>query len=417
MNTIKSILPVTKSWFQKGRTTVSSASSATSQGSSLPGDTISPLRSKVTSLLSGAFRHDGASEQDRFKNAKKLLEKNPWRSAEPFSSLTSIPEAKRRLMLVTRWENNSCYDPKQNDSFALKSAQDIEIASQKIRDGTVTTFDQLWEMARASRITTLTERERQLHTYGAEFESFSRCRDGESALHMQGQYQYITRNLNDQVKSIFRATGCTAQIRENDDGYYYTCLRALEKEEKARSKDGSNVSPSATVRHITISKSDNPNSIIAVLRQVPPGALVGDTSRITKSMGHFKFQVFENRRPEWALCHDGIDQKTYTKTVLKIHQQYQDALAAPTPENMLKEAHRAFRTSVLAMLDERGTAAKAHFCLQAVLLSRGFVLPPAKEGLAPDLECLTSTEDEWVNDRARTVFQPPDMAPNSYSSQ
>jgi hypothetical protein len=410
MDTIKKIIPSTSHWFQKDKTT---ASSATIQGPALSGDSISsPAASNdVRKVLSNSV-----SGQDRFKDAKELLRKNPWGPVSSFSSLTSIPKVERRLMLVTRWEHSPYYDRKQNDFFALRSAQDIEKVARKIRDGAVTTFDQLWKMARASRIATLTKRERKWHTRAVEFESFARCRNSARVLSMQGQYGYIIRNLDDQFKSIVRDMDCAAQEQEDDEYYYYRYLRDLEENEKRKPKDDSNLSTSASGRHITISETGS-SKIMAVLWQDPPGALVGDSSRVTKSMGHFKMEVSPLCRSNWLLWHEDIDQETYTKTVLKIHQQYQEALAATTPEKTLKEAFRAYRTSVRAMLDERGTAAKSHFCLQSILLSRGIVLSPAKEGLAPDLECFASTEDEWVNDRAWTIFQIQHLAPNVDSSQ
>jgi hypothetical protein len=74
-------------------------------------------------------------------------------------------------------------------------------------------------------------------------------------------------------------------------------------------------------------------------------------------------------------------------------------------EEFLDKAFHAYRTSLLVSPYERGSASMTHFCLQAFLLTaRGYWLPPAREGYAPDLEALASTASEWPQ-HARFMFQ------------
>ena len=61
----------------------------------------------------------------------------------------------------------------------------------------------------------------------------------------------------------------------------------------------------------------------------------------------------------------------------------------------------------------RGTAARAHWMLHTMLLSKGLLLPPAKSHIAPDLEAMTephdifvarALDDIFVSDSDRKVF-------------
>jgi hypothetical protein len=79
-------------------------------------------------------------------------------------------------------------------------------------------------------------------------------------------------------------------------------------------------------------------------------------------------------------------------------QAMHNALTATNDDDILKSAFEMYRNLTIATPDMRGTAAKAHYVLQSVLLAKGIDLPPAVPGLAPDLEAMTRTHTQWIND-------------------
>jgi avirulence protein len=50
-----------------------------------------------------------------------------------------------------------------------------------------------------------------------------------------------------------------------------------------------------------------------------------------------------------------------------------------------------------AMPDERGSAAKAEFCVRSMAQARGMDLPPFRHGIVPDLEAMTTPRAEFVH--------------------
>ena len=126
--------------------------------------------------------------------------------------------------------------------------------------------------------------------------------------------------------------------------------------------------------------------------------------RKAEQLSHYSVVIGEDIPLQWSLVTARISEERYKELVLEIHEQYAEALRAHTLEETLDKAFHAYHTSAFAMLSERGSAAMNHFCLQTVLLAKNYLLPPAREGYAPDLEALASTESEWPQ-HARFVFQ------------
>ncbi|AXF76430.1 hypothetical protein LU631_18485 [Erwinia tracheiphila] len=80
-----------------------------------------------------------------------------------------------------------------------------------------------------------------------------------------------------------------------------------------------------------------------------------------------------------------------------VEELYKEAIKAERSDsdvlNILGETHWWLAN---AMLDERGSAAKAEFCVRAIAQARGMDLPPMKHGIVPDIEAMSTSRNEFV---------------------
>jgi len=324
-----------------------------------------------------------------------LATARPW----DLGALAGHPAARispqhRERTLTVLWPSDPAYSPETNRAYGLATADAIERTAGMIRSGKIPNVYLLWGEARAARLRAFLAGKqpdaaipvaRNLDPDARrEFAAFERERTLEAKTPMIERYAYIEPEIRARVTEILSSVG-----RVLGPGEFGAALAASVSEEGVRRngyvlrKFGNPEAPAARdyvleIPHRVAGYSGD--EIVGVRWRFDAGPDGIEHLQLANAM------TYHHRDPAVAMKHIP-DQ---------IGDLLQRTLAAEDDAAAHDHAFAAYWHLVNAAFDERGSAAKSHYVVQAVLLARGIALAPAVRGRSPDLEALARTLDDWL---------------------
>ena len=274
-------------------------------------------------------------------------------------------------------------------------ANSVKQAAHDLSSGRIDNLDQLWHCARQARLDSFLVQKQvatpdQLMGEDADFYRHAGAQRHGLPLNtpIMARYGYIKHAIYSRVQEVLRSG---TKISPNE----WTC-------------------GSLALFYNTLDLTSGPNTYqlrISAPYRPPPGKQQRilwniDTEKSTGTPQDFESAASVTvRELVNPMVLDAVTAENFVNTYsyAQAQKSITQALQASGRDEILDHAFEAYWTLVVAAPDARGSAAKSHYMLQTILLAKGIDLPPARPGLAPDLEAMSRARDAWLL-RAREVF-------------
>jgi hypothetical protein len=320
----------------------------------------------------------------------------------------------KQLTLVTRWADSPRESLAENISYGYYMASSIENTAADLSNGKIGNTLQLWERARDARIESFLMQKRAegpadlRDPRDIEFIRHAGIERVEATLltWMHGRYDYIASRIHDQAKTIVTEGKQVRKLSDQVEGekpyanwvhgdmhlVYVPQENAVTEEEMQFGSYALKIA--APMDHGSENQKQDPR-MLALWSFEVKGAR-GESN-------DFKNPFVKDLRLHNMIGEARTERFVETEAYAQTNAAFTNALKATERSEILDHAFEGYWHLVVAAPDHRGSAAKSHYALQSILLAKGINLPPAREGLAPDLEAMSSTRGAWLL-RAREVF-------------
>lgn len=303
-----------------------------------------------------------------------------------------IDPAHRLLTLVTRWKDFSRESRTENERYANYMANSIRKTAGDLSAGRIDNLDQLWSRARQERQRSFIIQKNagspdQLTEQDAPFYfQAGRSRQGHAITTMMiGRYAYIVEPVRATAERLLAAPASRSRtVWKSGD---LTLFRSTE-----RRQVGTGDYLLRIARRSDSGPGAGKDGGLEISWHIKTSANTGSVADL-QDVEDIHLLVLENPQVD----HD-VENPGFAQSAIYSHVQdtVRNALGATDRQAILTHGFDAYWNLVAAAPDERGSAAKSHYVLQSILLAKGIDLPPARAGLAPDLEAMSRSLDDWL---------------------
>lgn len=313
------------------------------------------------------------------------------------------------LALVTRWQYLSRESAEENLCYGNFMAGSIEKTAADVSSGEIGNLSQLWGRAREARLESFLLQKNastpdDLSTEWSRgfYKDAGRERIADSLrTKIEVRYCYIEDQIVGKARAVLEKGKQTRMLSDSVDG----------EQSHANWDDGD-----SRLTYIPGNEGDGPVDYVLRISapKIPGSENQREDSRLT-AIWHINAEGTRDDPSDLSRLWvneisinnviDGGSTKSFAETdaYRQTNAAFTNALKATERSEILDHAFEGYWNLVVAAPDHRGSAAKSHYVLQSILLAKGIDLPPAREGLAPDLEAMARTRPDWLL-HARDVF-------------
>lgn len=277
-------------------------------------------------------------------------------------STSQLTRAQRELIGVARWPDPTLNSESSaaNKKYGLDFCESTRKAGSLLANGELGGFRQLWHYAAEWRFSKIATPHQEATPFGkaSPFKPQGpRSNRGSSQTPISGPYGFMAERLNGRKHDFLRP------------------ILPIEGGPKERVFASSDKIGGQTIELTTLTLSDTLDPAIATnLRRI--GMPVGNRMNHTPT--------------------ENIDTIVEHLETLFTHVTN----GRNTPQEALKGLAEMHWWAAHAMPDERGSAAKAEFCIRSMANAMGMELPPFKRGIIPDLEAFMTPRADFVRNYA-----------------
>ena len=327
--------------------------------------------------------------------------------------------------MVTRWENNPRESDEENRIYGTFMANSIEKTAADLSSGEIGNLSQLWARARQARVESFLVQKKasKPEDLGNSLDQdYYRLASAERApstlttgIGELGRYGYIHPAIHARLKAIGQKEHQTRKLSDPTeagpayaewiDGDY----KLVQCPANNRTDDaGENESVFGEYMLMVASPENPPSEEVNSRSMVLWSFQVGDVKSASGNFeqsdsGNFEDTFLYKVKLHNVMVPDDETRFVDTKAYARTNASFANALKATDRSEILDHAFEGYWNLVVAAPDARGSAAKSDYVLRSILLAKGIDLPPARAGLAPDLEAMSRSRPAWVQ-HARSVF-------------
>lgn len=294
--------------------------------------------------------------------------------------LPGLPESSRlsdrqiELIGVARWpaaEHNLEDDP-SNRQYGHRFHATARDAADRIANGQITSWRQLWHFASAARHSWALQGGNQGEALNARRFAGGYPRDEpEYGTRMTGKYEYVAQQVWRMRRELpVQTNGLIHLIRQNHDvPDDFMSHRVLEANDKIN---------------------DTPIKLTKLL--VPNG---DGSDFMTPIAGEFQEQHF---LPAYPCVIEHTDPELVQPITNHVEHLFEELMGSlPAEDQAIRQLGGIHWWMAHAMPDARGSAAKTELCIRAMAGAMGMELPPFEHGVIPDLEAFMTDRETYAD--------------------